>query len=433
MISSARALSDALSALAQPAATLLDPSTRVFAPFLFVAGVIAVATLAARGVGVGRAARGIFSRTSGCTPRPSRTTASSPRGRCCARSPSAACAACRCSPWRPSLMAWLRLNLGLAGPRGLPLLAVGALFTLTAFVAEDLARFLAHRAMHRVPALWAFHRVHHCAEVLTPLTLYRTHPVEGALNGAAGALAVGLVTGVLAWVFGPSLRAWQLLGVDALGLLWVLSGANLRHSHVWLSYGPRVERWLLSPAQHQVHHSRDAAHADKNLGTALAVWDRLGGSLYVTHHHERLRFGLPEAEAPMPHTVPSMLLSPFATIFAQARRASVAPRAALLAAALLTATCSNEQRFDRASLLQGIARCTMQVNDQFHTAAGTLATATAAYATTPGDTQRRRAAPPGSGHRRLAARRDASLRPGGGLRRARRGRTSASRSTPGPT
>jgi sterol desaturase/sphingolipid hydroxylase (fatty acid hydroxylase superfamily)/predicted lipoprotein len=372
-------------ALSEPVTGLLDPSHRVFVPFLLGAGLIAVALRLARGLSLCRALLGTLSPRVWAHP-----SALADYRLIAAR---AGLRALTFGAWSVSSLAvaalslsWLRLNLGLPGLRASSLV-VGALFTLTAFVAEDLARFLAHRAMHRVPALWAFHRVHHSAEVLTPFTLYRTHPVEGALNQAAGALAVGLVTGVCAWAFGPALRGWQLFGVDALGLLWVLAGANLRHSHVWLSYGPRVERWLLSPAQHQVHHSRDPVHADKNLGTALAVWDRLFGSLYVTTHHERLRFGLPEAETPLPHTVTSMLLSPFATIFAQARRASAAPRAALLAAALLTAACSNE-RFDRTSLLQGIARCTVQVNDQFHTAAGALATATAAYAATPGDSQR---------------------------------------------
>ena len=32
--------------------------------------------------------------------------------------------------------------------------------------------------MHRVPALWEFHKVHHSAEVLTPLTEWRQHPLE---------------------------------------------------------------------------------------------------------------------------------------------------------------------------------------------------------------------------------------------------------------
>ena len=36
-----------------------------------------------------------------------------------------------------------------------------------------------------------------------------------------------------------------------------------------------------SPAHHQVHHSTDPRHFDKNLGFALAVWDWLFGTLHI--------------------------------------------------------------------------------------------------------------------------------------------------------
>lgn len=37
-----------------------------------------------------------------------------------------------------------------------------------------------------------------------------------------------------------------------------------------------LERWLISPAQHQLHHARDGERC--NDGTWLAVWDRLAGT-----------------------------------------------------------------------------------------------------------------------------------------------------------
>ena len=43
-------------------------------------------------------------------------------------------------------------------------------------------------------------------------------------------------------------------GVEALGFWFNAATGNLRHSHVWLPFGPKLERWLLSPAQHQLHH-----------------------------------------------------------------------------------------------------------------------------------------------------------------------------------
>ena len=63
----------------------------------------------------------------------------------------------------------------------LPGWGVALLFTATHFILDDATKYLVHRALHRWPVLWAFHKVHHSAETMTPLTVYRTHPVEGIL------------------------------------------------------------------------------------------------------------------------------------------------------------------------------------------------------------------------------------------------------------
>lgn len=188
-------------------------------------------------------------------------------------------------------------------------------FSVAAFVARDFFRFLAHWASHRFRPLWEIHKVHHSAEVLTPFTLNRTHPLEGLLMRAASALGLGLAAGVCAWLFHGRVAAWEILGVDALSFLWTLAGSNLRHSHVWVSWGPRLERFVLSPAQHQVHHSVDPKHHDKNLGEALAWWDLLFGTLYVTTPaREPLTFGLSPAEQNHRPTVWSMLVDPLRAV-----------------------------------------------------------------------------------------------------------------------
>ena len=44
-------------------------------------------------------------------------------------------------------------------------------------------------------------------------------------------------------------------------------------------------------AQHQIHHSRDSEHHGKNLGVVLAIWDRLGGTLFKAPSKASLTFG----------------------------------------------------------------------------------------------------------------------------------------------
>lgn len=183
--------------------------------------------------------------------------------------------------------------------------------TLAAVVASDLGFFASHYLQHRVGALWEFHKVHHAAEVLNPITGYRQHPVDQALDFTLGGAATGVVLGVSAYAFDPSLDVVTILGVNAAVFLFNFAGIHLRHSHVRLSYGPVLDRILISPVLHQFHHSRTPQTFGQNLGGMLAIWDRLAGTLYVPPEGEQLDVGLPEGEAGAYDSVANLYLLPF--------------------------------------------------------------------------------------------------------------------------
>ena len=170
-----------------------------------------------------------------------------------------------------------------------PPIAITVAFTIVAFLFDDFMRFVVHWLMHRVPILWHFHRLHHTATTLTPFTVHRTHPVESFINSSRAVLSLGLVSGVFVWLFGHGLQVWDILGVNALGFVMTLAGSNLRHSHIPLHFGV-AESLLISPAQHQLHHSVD--HNHPNLGSFLSWWDRLCGSWMAGREARELRFGL---------------------------------------------------------------------------------------------------------------------------------------------
>jgi sterol desaturase/sphingolipid hydroxylase (fatty acid hydroxylase superfamily) len=187
----------------------------------------------------------------------------------------------------------LARTFGHPTPSDAPAWAVMAGYTTALFVIDDLTRYLLHRAMHRLGPLWELHKLHHTAEVLTPLTLYRVHPVETALYMLRSALTIGLVTGVGYHLFPNQLGQLEVLGINAFAFAFSALGANLRHSHVWLSFGRRAEHLVVSPAQHQIHHSDDPRHHDRNFGTFLALWDWAGGTLWTTTaEREPLTFGV---------------------------------------------------------------------------------------------------------------------------------------------
>lgn len=184
------------------------------------------------------------------------------------------------------------------------------LYTAVFFVAYDFGRFVAHCLLHDVPALWEFHKVHHSAEVLTPMTSYRAHPFDLLVMAWVPALTTGFAT----WVF--NLAGHGRVGFYAfLGLhvaLWAVNLVdNLRHSHVWVTYGPHIGRWVVSPAHHQLHHSCEPQHMGCNRGFSLAVWDRIYGTLRMPNARaETFRMGLGDGTEPGWHSVTSMYLRP---------------------------------------------------------------------------------------------------------------------------
>ncbi|WP_092012126.1 sterol desaturase family protein [Marinobacter daqiaonensis] len=169
---------------------------------------------------------------------------------------------------------------------------VTAAYTLVLFIADDFTRFLLHYLMHKVPRLWSIHRLHHSAEVMTPFTVYRIHPLESMLYSLRMVVTQGVILGLFFFGFGMNLSVWEIAGANLFTYLFNLTGANLRHSHVWISWGPWLERVFISPAQHQIHHSDNPAHFDRNMGAFLAVWDGLFGTLQIARGQVVTSFGL---------------------------------------------------------------------------------------------------------------------------------------------
>ena len=191
-----------------------------------------------------------------------------------------------------TLDALFGLTSAAAGQHGTEqVLVLRILFTLSFFLLYDLGRFIAHSVLHDVPALWEFHKVHHSAAVLTPMTAYRAHPLELMIM----AWIPTVLTGVGAWFFniaGAKVNFYSFLGLHI--AIWTFNLVdNLRHSPIWVSYGPAVGKWLISPAHHQLHHSFEQQHLGCNRGSNLAIWDRIYGTLYVPDWHpESFRMGL---------------------------------------------------------------------------------------------------------------------------------------------
>ncbi len=188
-----------------------------------------------------------------------------------------------------------------------PELRTPILSALVVFLAADLTAYWYHRLHHDYESLWAIHAVHHSAEEMSPVTAFRHHPIYSFLGGLVTPLAIGVMQGVaMALVLG-SIDVATLAGTNLFSAVLNLGTTNLRHSHIRLRYPGWLEHVLISPAQHQVHHSIHPRHHNRNYGEVLALWDWLFGTLYITRPDEEIRFGIgDDTGAALPQRHPTM-------------------------------------------------------------------------------------------------------------------------------
>ena len=189
---------------------------------------------------------------------------------------------------------------GAHAPLIAPGLASRAAATAILFLAYEFGYWLDHTLKHRVPALWELHKPHHTAEVLTPLTVFRVHPLDTLMLANNLAIVVGLAAAACSYAFGGETKVFSVDGTNILLVGFAYAYVHLQHSQFWIPIRGPLGRVFMSPAHHQLHHSKNPAHFNCNMGSCLAVWDWLFGTLIEPPKElPRLRFGVdgPGAES----------------------------------------------------------------------------------------------------------------------------------------
>lgn len=202
-------------------------------------------------------------------------------------------------------------GFGEATQRNLSHTNILVIYTLAIFFIDDFFRFFQHWLFHKIPVMWAFHKVHHAAEVLTPFTNYRSHPCEEFIFHCRRVFSYGLITGTFLYFVGNNLSLLDIFYASTARIVFNHVGSNLRHSHIWISWGTVMEHVFISPAQHQIHHSVAPEHRDKNLGSALAIWDWMFGSLVVATEQKDLSLGIGDDQNKRFRSLWGALSSPF--------------------------------------------------------------------------------------------------------------------------
>jgi sterol desaturase/sphingolipid hydroxylase (fatty acid hydroxylase superfamily) len=106
----------------------------------------------------------------------------------------------------------------------------------------DIGHYISHYLQHKIPFFWEFHKVHHAAEVLTPVTAYRAHPVESILDSVFQGPLQALGLAVFYYLYGGQQSVITFAGINAIVILYFLID-NVRHSHLWFH---SARRWSTS-------------------------------------------------------------------------------------------------------------------------------------------------------------------------------------------
>ena len=172
--------------------------------------------------------------------------------------------------------------------------------TALAVVLLDYTLYVWHVLTHRVPLLWRFHVAHHVDLELDTSTALRFHFGELALSvpwRAAQVLLVGVTP--------HALSVWQTL---------LLLSIMFHHSNVRLPIAVerRLNRLLVTPRMHGIHHSIIEAETNANWSSGLTVWDWLHGTLRLNVPQDEIAIGVPAYRDPDELTLDKVLLMPFA-------------------------------------------------------------------------------------------------------------------------
>jgi len=190
---------------------------------------------------------------------------------------------------------WLLSTFGLPSKDiSIGLLLIG--YPILYLIIGDFSYYLLHLMYHKIPFLWSFHKVHHSSTALNPITQYRIHPIELFLNNVRNLLILVTLNSLFGYLSDNHFRPQNIFGISVIALLFNSFGANLRHSHIKFTYFNWLENILISPFQHQIHHSRNPSLFNKNMGAKLALWDLIFGTLVKSKEVVNLEVGLGEED-----------------------------------------------------------------------------------------------------------------------------------------
>ncbi|MGY5353328.1 sterol desaturase family protein [Wenyingzhuangia sp. IMCC45467] len=167
------------------------------------------------------------------------------------------------------------------------------------FVLSDFFQWITHILLHRIPAFWKFHQVHHSVKEMGFAAHLRYHWMENILYKPLKTLAIMLLGG-----FEPE----QAYIVHFVAIII----GHINHSNLNITWGP-LKYILNNPVMHLYHHAYNLPEHKKygvNYGISLSLWDYIFRTNYIPEVDKYLKLGY-EGDEKMPNKFSQQLLYGF--------------------------------------------------------------------------------------------------------------------------
>ena len=172
---------------------------------------------------------------------------------------------------------------------------------IVGFICLDGLLYFQHRLSHKIPGLWRLHRVHHADTEMDVTTANRVHPLESV------------------WLTFLRVSLCVLLGIPLLVLIFYQISLNVISifNHANIRFPANIERainkFLVTPAMHETHHSSHVKDFDTNFAFIFSFWDRFFGTYKAQSikHNGEVILGIDQFRDTKEMNLVSLLTMPF--------------------------------------------------------------------------------------------------------------------------
>jgi sterol desaturase/sphingolipid hydroxylase (fatty acid hydroxylase superfamily) len=207
-------------------------------------------------------------------------------------------------PWQPVSLTFSDLaQVPIAGS-ALEVLAM----IFVPLLLHDVWFYWSHRLEHRIAFLWQLHQLHHSDTNMNVSTYARDHFLQTGWRAFFSIFTLGLI-------FDLDLKE---AGRAALySTLFLTFWSMFYHSAIRVQL-PWLDRILVTPQVHRIHHSADTAHLNRNFADVLPLFDILFGTFHRPAPDEFPPTGL-GADHPPPRSWWAAQFEPLVTAFRSLR------------------------------------------------------------------------------------------------------------------